>query len=94
MNSFEAKPGETIVGLGVDFATRLSAGEMLVSVTLEAEDGLTIVATSVVNTVANATIAVAVEQLDADLSITYTATGSAGSILKFSRRISVRALSE
>lgn len=90
LNPFTAKPGETINGLGIDFASRLAAGEALASVIVTPDSGITVIASSVDGTNALASVSIAANQPDGDLSILYTATGNAGSVRKGWRTILVR----
>jgi len=94
MNPFVAKPGETIRGIGFDFATRLAAGETIASSIITADSGLTVDSTSNSSAIALANISIAANQADADLNISYTVTGSAGSVRKATRIVWIRAQSE
>jgi hypothetical protein len=94
MNPFVIKPGETVVGLGINFATRLASGETLSNVAVTASAGITVVASSVDGTTAFANISVDSAQADADMFVQFTATGNAGSIRKGRREIIVRANSD
>lgn len=93
MNPFPAKPGETISGVGLDFATRLAVGETLLSVVVTPVAGVTVNASGVSGTIAAADISIAANQADADLALLYAVTGTAGSIRKGYRTIQVRAVS-
>lgn len=91
MKPFTIKPGETVTGMGINFISRLAADETLTSTTATASTGLTVTACSVSGTIAAATVAAAADLIDSDLSITFTATGNAGSVRKATRSILVRA---
>ena len=94
MTPFVAKPGETIVGLGFDFVRRLAAGETLSLVSLSASGDITAANGGANQTTATATVTVNPDAVDGDASITFTVTGSAGSVRKATRSILIRAVSE
>lgn len=93
MNPFVAKPGETIKGLGLDFSTRLAAGETISSSTVTADIGLTVSGTSNQGTIALVDITVAANQSDAELNVNFTVAGTAGSVRKATRVVWIRAAS-
>jgi pseudouridine-5'-phosphate glycosidase len=90
MNPFIAHPGETIVDLGIDFAEHLLAAETVASVVITPDVGITVASQSQSGTTVFAKISIAANQPDADLSILYTVTGTAGSIRKGWRLIAIR----
>jgi hypothetical protein len=90
MNSFVIKPGETVVGLGFDFANRLAAGETLLSVDILPDPGLTVNSSSVTGTIAVASISVSAPHPDAELALEFTVTGTAGSVRKGTRMIQIK----
>lgn len=94
MQPFTVKPGETIVGLGINFLARLDDGEVLQEVTVTASAGLSVIASSVSGTIATATVSCNANQADADLELYYSVAGNAGSIRKATRSILVRAKSD
>lgn len=96
MTPFITKPGETVVGLGIDFRSRLAVGETIAAVPTVTSDtaGIIISNQGYSGTVATAAIAIPANQADASVILTYVVTGSAGSVRKASRVVWVRAASE
>lgn len=94
MNPYVIKPGETVYGVGFDFAERLASGETISNVQCSAGTGITVVGTSSSGTQAMAVIQVAAGQADADVDVVFTVTGSAGSVRKATREIWIRSDSE
>lgn len=93
MQPYIIKPGETVSGIGFDFLTRLADGETLISASASASTGLTVSEVAYLGTIASATIACAADQVDADLELVFTVTGTEGSIRKATRPMLVRAVS-
>jgi len=91
MEPFIAKPGETIVGLGLDFTSRLATGETILTVAVSAPTGISASATGHDGTKAYATLAIDAAAPDGDTTVTFTVTGTAGSIRIGSRTVTIRA---
>jgi flavin-binding protein dodecin len=94
MQPFIVKPGETIVGLGLDFVNRLASEETISEVNASTPSAISIVGSSATGTKAAATISIPSGLSDSDLVVNFTVTGTAGSVRKGSRLIWVRADSE
>jgi hypothetical protein len=95
MNPFIVKPGETIIGLGIDFTNRLATSETIAGVpTVTADAGLTVSGQAYQGAIALANIAVGAAQADAALNVFYTVTGTSGSVRKGTRLVWVRSASE
>lgn len=91
MQPYTIKPGETVTGVGFDFAARLADGETLSSASATGSTGLTVASATASGTEATATISVASDLADSDLLLTFTVTGTAGSVRKAVRSVLVRA---
>ena len=91
MTPFDAKPGETIVGLGLDFRTRLADSETIAAAPTVVSDiaGLTISGQGYSGTIAVATVSIPVNQADGTVVLTYVVTGTAGNVRKGYRTIEV-----
>lgn len=94
MEPLIAKPGEIIKGLGFDFATRLTTGETVSSVTVTPSASLTVGDQSYSGTLATATITVPDDAQDSDETILFRVIGSAGTTRKATRIIWIRSASE
>lgn len=94
MIPFVAKPGETIIGLGFDFTTRLAQAESVSAVSATASSPLSVTATASSGSIATATIVVDPAASDGDYPVLFAVTGSAGSVRKATRNVMVRAQSE
>lgn len=94
MTPFVAKPGETIKGLGFDFVRRLATGETVSAVTATCSAPLSVVSTGSSGTIAMVDVQVAANAADGDHDVTFSVTGSAGSVRKATRTILIRAESE
>jgi len=95
MEPFIVKPGETIKGLGRDFATRLAPGETVASVVAACDStGITVAATGMSGATAFADLVIADSLTDTTRTLSLTVTGTVGSIRKGSRLIWVRVDSE
>lgn len=90
MSPFLIRPGETVVGIGVDFAGYLATGETIADVTVTASAGLTASDPQYSGTVATATATVAADQADTEVTITFRVTGTLGSVRYGARSIVIR----
>lgn len=94
MNPFVVKPGETVVGLGLNFVNRLAAGETIVDASAVAGSGVVVENTTWQGSTVFAQVKVEANQVDGSSSVNFTVTGSAGSVRKGSRSVTIRAASE
>lgn len=94
MEPFVAKPGETIVGLGFDFDTRLTGSETIGSGQATASAPLVVETQTYTGTNAVADIAVPADAPDGDHTLEFEVTGTLGSTRKATRTIWIRSASE
>lgn len=94
MNTFIAKPLETITGIGFDFSNRLATGEIITHVDVTPDTGITVNGTNYSNTIAVTDITIGANTDTKTLNLVFSITGSAGSIRKATRLILVRSKSD